>query len=109
MIVGNEEDMSLGEAEDEWQKEFDEGENYKINNKKERDNSILDFHDAELTEEKEKEKTNKSKVLKNAKKYLNRNRDFRCINNNAGKRKRLGLGSIQDKHIIVHHNKEKIE
>ena len=49
---------------------------------------MLELHDAELPEEIEKEKTKKSKVLKNIKKTLNRNGDFRYITNNVGKGKK---------------------
>ena len=63
IIVGNEEDGSLREVEEEQQKALDEQENYK-HNKKRKYNTILDLHNVESPEETEKEKTNKSKVLK---------------------------------------------
>ena len=70
---------------------------------------MLESHEVELPGDTDKEKTKKSKVLKNTKKTLNWNRDFRCITNNLGKGKRLGLRSIQDEEEIECHNKEEIE
>ena len=70
---------------------------------------MLELQEVELPVDVEKEKTKKSKVLKNIKKTLNRNRDFRCIDNDVGKGKRLGLRSIQDEEGIDHNNKEEIE
>ena len=87
-IVCDEEGTSLREAEEKWKKALDEWEKYKQKKKNERDNKMLELHDVELPEETEKEKTKKSKVLKNIKKTLNRNGDFRCITNNVGKGKR---------------------
>ena len=45
---------------------------------------------------------------------LGRNRDFRCVTNNEGKWKRIGLRSTQDEEIsgsveIIYHNKKEIE
>ena len=48
---------------------------------------MLELHEAELTEEIERENTKKSKVLKNIKKNLNRKGDFRHMTNNAEKGK----------------------
>ena len=48
-------------------------------------------------------------MLKNIKKILNRNRDFRHVTNNVGKGKKLGLRSTQDEEGIEYHNKEEIE
>ena len=53
----------------------------------------------------QKKKGQKSKALKNMKKTLNRNRDFRCVNNDVGKKKRLGLSSVQDEEGTECHNK----
>ena len=83
------------------------GELWKYNKKKENFNKILELHDVELTEEKEKEKAKKSKVLENTKKTLNINWDFRSVTSSVGKGKSLGLRSIQDEEVIAYHNKEK--
>ena len=40
---------------------------------------------------------------------MNRDRDFKCITQNAGKGKRVGSRSLQDVDWKVHHNKENIE
>ena len=56
--------MSLGKAEDEWKKALDEWENCKNNNKKERDNSMLELNNVELPEEKNREIQRKFKFLK---------------------------------------------
>ena len=55
------------------------------------------MHDVELSKGIEAETLKKSIVLKNTKKTLNRNRDFKCITPNFGKGKRFGLRSAQDK------------
>ena len=63
-IAGNEEDGSLGAAEEKWQKALNEWDNYKRNNKKEKGHTLLDLHSVELPGETEKENTQKRKVLK---------------------------------------------
>ena len=52
-----------------WQKALDEWENYKHDNKKERDNELLEIYNVESLEETEEEKTKKSKVLKKQRKF----------------------------------------
>ena len=48
-------------------------------------------------------------MLKNIKKTLNGNRDFRCITQNSGEGNKIGLRIAQDEDGIVCHNKESIE
>ena len=67
------------------------------------------MHNAELTEETEKEIENKKKFLKKIKKNINRNRDFRHVAQNAGKGKRSWLKSVQDEDRMVDYNKDIIE
>ena len=56
--------MSIGEAEEKWQKALDELKNCMQNKKKEMDDRMLEIHEVELLEETEKEKTKSAKCSK---------------------------------------------
>ena len=46
--------MSIEEAEEEWQNAVDEWKKHKQNEKKERDDGMLEFHEVEFPEDTEK-------------------------------------------------------
>ena len=74
---------------------------------------LLDFHEVDLNEEIEKE-IEKIKLIRNVKRELGRNRDFRCIINNVGKGEKIGLISSREENFsrnegIAHHNKKDIK
>ena len=81
----------------------------KNNKTEESENRLLESYYAELPEGTEVEKGKKRKVLRNAKKTLPRNRDFKHVTQNIGKGKKFGLRSAQDEDEKVCHKKEKIE
>ena len=99
--------MSIEEAEEEWQKEVDEWENTSRIRKRK---GMIFFRVtwSRVSGRCRKRKDKKSIVLKNMKKNLNRNRDFRRVTNDVGKGKRFWLSSVQDGEGIEHHNKEEI-
>ena len=81
-------ETSLRESKKECLKSLEYWENYKSRKLKERETIILDLNEVELNEEINKEKEKKRKFIRNAKRSLGRNKDFRHITNNVGKGKR---------------------
>ena len=74
---------------------------------------LLDSHEVESNEEIEKEKENKREVIRNIKRAVGRNRDFRHMNNNMGKGKKIVLRSMREEDVsanegMINHNKKEI-